>query len=722
MSVVSIDRILSIEFSFSDRELIAFVTGILTIAVVLEMAGLNVGAFRSIPAVIALSVFPGYLIIELFQLSIGTRSKKLLYAIGLSMISLMIYGFSLNQTLTFLGVEAVFTEQRILIAVLLLIGGLLAANKWRNQPRTLTLTSIQYFWHPWPLALLSLPFLSVLGARIVTRFGESIPILVVLTLLAVVVLIGYFDRMPRRYFPLAVYVIALSILLHNSVLNHVLAWDAGRELRLANLVIENGIWDPSVGGRWMKNSMLRIVMLHPIYTLVSGIELLWEFKIVHPVLYAFAPVALFKSYQSVFGEREALLAILLAVSYFPFFTVTSVNTRTGGAILFLSLFTLCTVDSPISRVTQRFLAVCFLFGIIVSHYGVAFITMLAIPMAVIGGIVLFDRINLAQRRRVNILTFTFFITVLLTWYIFVVYLGAAFDDFANESFQLLSDVQQDLSQSSSGSQPVVSQEESKTTQYATRQYTSNTIKWLQDYYLLIGGLAGAAIALLGLEKLWHRITHWRNTRVQEKIISQSEYLFLAAGHLAVFGITFVGVERLNTARTLLPALVLFAPFVIWIPVIGSKRLADTVGMKQLHSVGRIIAVVIVIGFFALNVGITGSLSGEYHPNIMIDKGRVIDDGSVAEKNYFWAMHYRTVFDPPSQQFVATVPGNESAYNRLGSRKVISKMYNCTNIKRQPVTPQGSCDAEPSQPVQKMDKVYTNSGSVVYYNQSYSINQ
>ena len=165
MSVVSIDRILSIEFSFSDRELIAFVTGILTIAVVLEMAGLNVGAFRSIPAVIALSVFPGYLIIELFQLSIGTRSKKLLYAIGLSMISLMIYGFSLNQTLTFLGVEAIFTEQRILIAVLLLIGGLLAANKWRNQPRTLTLTSIQYFWHPWPLALLSLPFLSVLGTH-----------------------------------------------------------------------------------------------------------------------------------------------------------------------------------------------------------------------------------------------------------------------------------------------------------------------------------------------------------------------------------------------------------------------------------------------------------------------------------------------------------------------------------------------------------------------------
>jgi uncharacterized membrane protein len=526
--------------------------------------------------------------------------------------------------------------------------------------------------------------------------------------------------MPRRYFPLAVYVIALSILLHNSVLNHVLAWDAGRELRLANLVIENGTWDPSVGGKWMKNAMLRIVMLHPIYTLVSGIELLWEFKTIHPILYAFAPVALFKSYQSVIGKREALLAILLAVSYFPFFTVTSVNTRTGGAILFLSLFTLSTVDSSISRVTQRFLAACFLSGIIISHYGVAFITMLALPIAFVGGVVLFDRINVSQRPRINSLTIAFFISLLLTWYIFIVYLGAAFDDLANESFKLLTDVQQDLS--GSNPQPVVSQKESETTRYVTRQYTSNTIKWLQDYYLLIGGLAGAAIALLGLEKLWHRITHWRNTRVQEKIISQSEYLFLAAGHLAVFGITFVGVERLNTARTLLPALVLFAPFVIWIPVIGSKRLADTVGMKQLHSVGRIIAVVIVIGFFALNVGITGSLSGEYHPNIMIDKGRVIDDGSVAEKKYFRSMHYRTVFDPPSQQFVATVPGNESAYNRLGSRKVISKMYNCTNIKRQPVTPQGSCDAEPSQPVQKMDKVYTNSGSVVYYNQTYSINQ
>ena len=85
----------------------------------------------------------------------------------------------------------------------------------------------------------------------------------------------------------------------------------------------------------MKKSMLRIVMLHTIYTLVSGIELLWELKIVHTVLYAFAPVALFKSYQSVFEEREAVLEIQLAISYFPLFTVTPVNTRNRAAMLLL---------------------------------------------------------------------------------------------------------------------------------------------------------------------------------------------------------------------------------------------------------------------------------------------------------------------------------------------------------------------------------------------------
>lgn len=721
MSVVSIDRILSIEFSFSDRELIAFVTGILTIAVVLEMAGLNVGAFRSIPAVIALSVFPGYLTVEICRMSVGTRSKKLLYAVGLSLIILMTYGFVLNQTLRFLGVEAIFTEQRILIAVLALIGGLLAVDKWRNQSRTFTVASVQYFWHPWPLALLTLPFLSVLGARTVTRFGENIPILLVLTILAVVVLIGYLDKMPRRYFPLAVYVIALSILLHNSVLNHALAWDAGRELRLASVVLENNIWDPAVGaqGRFMKNAMLRIVILHPIYTLVSGVELLWEFKTIHPIIYAFAPVALFQSYQSVVGERDALLSVLLAVSYFPFFTVTSVNTRTAGSILFLSLFTLSVVDSNISRLTQRFLGACFLFGIIVSHYGVAFITMLALPIALIGGIILFDGINIAGRKRVNLLTVAFFFSILLTWYIFIVYLGIAFNDLANESFSLLSDVQRDLS--GAESDPVVSQESSKTTQYTTREYTSNTITWLQDYYLLIGGLAGAAIGVVGLKKLWYRVTRWSEECIQQQVIAESEYLFIAAGHLAVFGITFVGVDRLNTARTLLPALVLFAPFVIWIPVAGSKKLANQIDMKQIHSVGRVIAVIIVIGFFSLNVGIVGSLSEEYHPNIMIDKDRVIDDGSLAEKDYFWAMHYGTVFDPQSGKFVATAPGNNSAYHKYDTRKIISGMYNCTDVSRQPVTPQGSCDAGPSEPVKNMHKVYANNGSVVYYNQTYMIN-
>jgi hypothetical protein len=45
------------------------------------------------------------------------------------------------------------------------------------------------------------------------------------------------------------------------------------------------------------------------------------------------------------------------------------------------------------------------------------------------------------------------------------------------------------------------------------------------------------------------------------------------------------------------------------------------------------------------------------------------------------------------------------------------MYNCTDIVRQPVVRQGSCDDGPSQEVGSMDKVYASAGSHVFYNRS-----
>jgi hypothetical protein len=117
----------------------------------------------------------------------------------------------------------------------------------RNDAREIEIDAIvDTVWRPWILGLLSVPFVAILGARLVTRFGNNSLILTVLTLLGLIAVAAYVGYLPERFFPLAIWTIAVSLLLHNSVLTHVLAWDAPKELALAANVIYNGVWDPNV--------------------------------------------------------------------------------------------------------------------------------------------------------------------------------------------------------------------------------------------------------------------------------------------------------------------------------------------------------------------------------------------------------------------------------------------------------------------------------------------
>jgi len=640
-----------------------------------------------------------------------------LYSVGLSLCFLMMYGLVLNTVLPGLGVEAVFSETVLFVTMLAGIGGLLTVHVVRNDARHIELGAVaDAVWRPWPLALLCVPFLAILGARLVTRFGNNGLILAVLAGLGLITAVAYAGGLPKRYFPLAIWVIAVSLLLHNSVLTHGLAWDAGKELRLASLVVENGTWDATVGGRWMKNAMLRIVLLHPIYALLADIDLLWEFKTVSPMLFAFAPVAFYRSYQTVVDRSDSFLAVLLPMSFFSFFTVLAWNSRTSGALLFLSLVALVVTDWTLSRRTQRAFMIVFLFGLIVSHYATAYLVLGAMGLVMLGNWILFGVERTGKYLRTTPTIVILFGLLAFAWYVFIVYQAGAFNRLIAEVYTLGFDLWQDLT----GTGSAVSGEDSSTAQYASTTYTSDTIGWLQSLNFVLGGLAGLSIAALGLQRLWRRIQEGvRGDAASEALITRTEYFLYATAFLGVFGITFLGIDKLSTARTLMPALLFFAPFVVLTLREGIGLLADRVDRSSLRAAGKVLAMVFVIGYFALNVGLYGAVTEEYHPNILIDKGRVMDDGSLAEKDYFWSMQYDTIHDIRATAWLDDREGRDGdeneAYYRYGSRRVIGGLYNCTNLVRQPIERQGSCDDGPARPVDRMDKVYASAGSHVFYN-------
>jgi uncharacterized membrane protein len=682
--------------------------------VLVDMAGIELGLIRPVVVVPFLSLIPGYLLLGILRVEPRDATTGVLYSLGLSLCFLMGYGLVLNTALPELGIEAVFTESVLFVATLGGVGALLAVYSNRSDiPQVDTAGFVDVVWRPWPLALLCVPFLTILGARTVTRFGNNGPILAVLAGLGLLVAVAYLGGLPKRYFPLAVWVIAVSLLLHISVISHYVVWDVGKELRLATVVVDNGVWDASVGGRWMKNAMLRIVLLHPIYALLSDIDLLWEFKTVGPMLFAFAPVALYRSYRATVDRSDAFLSVLLPMSFFPFFTVLSLNSRTNGALLFLSLIAVVLTDRTIGNRKRHVLAVVFFSGLVVSHYATAYLVLIATGLVLAGNWVLFGPRRTTKRMLITPPVILLFGLITFLWYEFVVYQGAAFGRLVFEMFTFSSDLWGDLV----GDQGVVSGEESTTANYASTTYTSDTIRWLRSLNFVLGGLAGLSVAALGLQRLWVRLREGGNWAESAAETARTEHLLYAAGFLGVFGATFLGIDKLNTGRTLMPALFLFAPFVVLSIRGAGNLLRKRFGVVAIKRVSVGLALGFVLVYFVLNVGLYGAVTEEYHPNVMIDKDRVMDGGSLAEKDYYYAMSLQTIYDRKSGEWLESGERDDSGYYRYGSRKVIGGMYNCTDIVRQPVVRQGSCDDGPSQEVESMDKVYASAGSHVFYNRS-----
>ncbi|MFA1610801.1 hypothetical protein [Halobellus rubicundus] len=688
--------------------------------VFVDITVVDVGLLRPVIVVPVLSLVPGYLSLRLLQIDPRETTIAFLYSLGLSLCLLMGYGVVLNTFLPAVGIDPVFREGILLVMILAGLGVLLWAHTTRNDSRTVVLESIiEGVWHPWPLGLLCVPFAAILGARLVTRFGNNSLILIVLTGLGFIAIAAYLGYLPERFFPLAIWVIAVSLLLHNSVLTHVLAWDAPKELRLATLVVENGVWDASIGGKWMKNAMLRIVLLHPIYSVLADLSLLWEFKTVSPILFSFAPVAFYKSYQAVVDRRDAFIAALLPMSFFSFFTVLSWNSRTNGALLFLSLVAVTIVDRNLTRSKRRLLTFCFLGGLVVSHYGTAYIVLAAVGLVLVGNWILFGPTQTNRYAHTSTLVVLVFGLIVFLWYVFIVYRAGAFARVVSFSYGFFTDLWRDFY----GQSAVVSAQDSTTTKYVVTQYTSDTIRWLKSLNIALGAFAGISIGALGLRRFVERLRRGvlaaADNGSGDQLRVRVEYLLYSAAFLGVFGGTFVGVDKLNTARTLMPALLFFAPFLVLTIRNGLTLVARYVDRDDIRRMGRIAALGFVLAYFVLNVGLYGSVTNEYHPNILIDKGEVIEDGNLAQKKYFWSMYYDTIYDIRASEFLDSGDRGGEAYHHYSSQQVISGMYNCTDISREPIVRQGSCDSRPARPVDQMNKIYASAGSDIYYNRSSS---
>ena len=365
----------------------------------LDAAGVQIPLLRGLFACVYLLFVPGMLVLRALRLHQLGGVRTPLFAVGLSLATVMGTGLLMTTLYPLLGFERPLALVPVVMTQGVIITFLAVLSYWRDcGPTEDAIIDRRDVLTPSVLALCVLPFMSIIATYAMNAYGSNLLLLALIIIIAITALwISTSASFPKELYPLAVFVIAVALLYHASLISsYVWGWDIQQELYTANAVLNNAQWNVHVIGA--TNAVLSVTLLAPLISIVSGVSVVWIFKTIYPLLFALVPVGLFVVFQKQTSDRIALLASFFVTFLFTFFTEMPSLARQEIAELFLVLLLIVLVDKRVgSEGKAPLYALCAIFAasVVVSHYALAFIF---IAYLVVAWLLLFLVDNPAMRR------------------------------------------------------------------------------------------------------------------------------------------------------------------------------------------------------------------------------------------------------------------------------------------------------------------------------------
>lgn len=417
----------------NDWEINKFLTVIFTIQISLlsliglEFIGIKISILRELVAFIYLLFVPGVLILRVLRLHKLNNIEALLYTVGLSISSLMVLGFFINQIYPLFGISKPLSLQYLIITItgFVVLLSILSyfIDKDFSAPDFIDLNGLI---SPMFLFLCLMPFLAIFGTYLVNYYKMNIILLVLFLDIALIVILMAFDKLPKKLYPFCIFVIAISLLYSNSLISmNLVEWaDSSFEYSLAHTVLMNSVWNPQQNLVTSNlNSILSVTLLTPIYSIISSINIVWLFKLYFPLIYSLMPVGLYEVFKRQTDSKTAFVAIFFFISTVSFFSDMLGLVRQQFAELFLCMILLLLVNKRINPIKSTVLLIVFSISLILSHYALSYILMLIL---ILTGVLLFisKRRNLQYETRIHGANLTFgfitlFIVLTFSWYMYV---------------------------------------------------------------------------------------------------------------------------------------------------------------------------------------------------------------------------------------------------------------------------------------------------------------
>lgn len=345
---------------------------LLWLAILLSWAVPETTVIRQVVSVVYLLFFPGLACLRALRIHGLDNLRALIYSVGLSIGVVVATGLAVNFLLPLLGVTRPMTLVPMAVALTLVIGVLCLVAWWRDrhfgEP---VYASVRVLLSPGVLGLCIIPPLTAIGALLVTYQITNIAMMAALAAIALVALLVSFKWFPSSLYALAVFSMALGLAWHFSLVSpYLFGADIHDEYYVANLVIQNGVWNPDFAHVY--NTSLAVTILAPAFSILGDISLTWVAKVVFQIILGLVPLALYVPYRDQFGARIAVLGCFFLIALGPFYIHLPQLLRQTVGTFFIALVFAEIFNSQSSLRRSRLLILMFGMGIVFSHYYLAF--------------------------------------------------------------------------------------------------------------------------------------------------------------------------------------------------------------------------------------------------------------------------------------------------------------------------------------------------------------
>lgn len=345
-------------------------------AIGLDLMGIEIPVLRQVIGFVYLTFVPGIIILRLLKLHRLGAAETVLLSAGLSISFLMFSGFFLNTILSFFNVDSPLSFWKVLIFItsILVFLGILSFRidkfyHYELPPLKVTRSAI---------CLMLLPVLSIVGTYLVNFHNNNFVLMILIVLIALIPVLVAFKKIPSELYPLAIVVIAISLLFHRSLISeYLIGWDIHNEYYFHKLVVNNAYWNSNISSN--VNAMLSIVVLPAVYSYFLKMDGAWIFKIVYSIIFSLVPLGLYCVYQrQIKSDRMAFFSVFFFMSFFTFFKEMPSLARQEIAELFFVLLIFLMVHDTLNKNIRSSLLLVFGMSLVTSHYGLSYIYIILI--------------------------------------------------------------------------------------------------------------------------------------------------------------------------------------------------------------------------------------------------------------------------------------------------------------------------------------------------------